>query len=211
MKWIKRSKAYKEYLKDIITPQNFQHYFKKDPIFKKDNVVQKEKGKNSYKINVESDEFIVFVKKHGEKNNISVDKLATKIEKNVDTSTSMKGFITESDAEQARWKAQIHEADIKRIKAESEKIELQKKRAVLIDRRLAEYLYLSFISKITMEIFRAKNKIDKKLKEFLRNKLETEDLHEFSILFKKLYDNEIEVLIKTNKDLQKEQVKKWKP
>ncbi len=116
----------------------------------------------------------------------------------------------ETKAIEADLKAKIHKAEIKRIQAERENIELQKTRNDLISHAFAKFYYESYCEKINLELFRC----DKKLVDFVQSqfqqKVTPEYLHDFIVEFKKIFENEIGSTLKAIQQQQQKEIEELK-
>ena len=111
---------------------------------------------------------------------------------------------------EAEFETKISIAEIKRIEAEREAIELKKIRDELIDHRHAENYYLAYCKKINRKVFSLDKKYIRFWKEKLQQKLSADDLHDMLTEFKKFYERSMGAMLKEVKDEQKKEVLKWK-
>ena len=110
-KWIRKTQVYKDL---GMTRQAFQHWWTKEAFWRN---ISKQDSNGSWYVDIESPEYIAWSELH------------------IKTETAI-GSIRElsEQAAIAEAKAKIYEAQIKQHKAESSKIDLDKKRGNLIER-----------------------------------------------------------------------------
>jgi hypothetical protein len=117
--------------------------------------------------------------------------------------------ILERKALEAKLKSEIHKAEIKRIQAEKENMDLLTQRNELINHADAKYYYFEYMAKINIEIFRCDKPLIDFLIEQLQQKLTTEDMHFLKTEFKTLFENTIGAAIKDVITQQKKELDEW--
>jgi len=117
--------------------------------------------------------------------------------------------ILERKALEAKLKSEIHKAEIKRIQAEKENMDLLTQRNELISHADAKYYYFEYMAKLNIEIFRCDKPLIDFLIEQLQQKLTTEDMQFLKTEFKSLFENIIGAAIKDVISQQKKELDEW--
>ena len=113
-------------------------------------------------------------------------------------------------AQEAECKKKIHEEKLKKKQLEAAIIDVDVKRGELIPVELAKNSVLTYLKKANLEIFR----IDKKLVEYssinLQHKLEADEMHEFNVGLKKMFEVEVGTILSEIIEQVKKEVKELK-